>query len=827
MWSYSTVQRSRLATRPLVRKSRYVCHGNKNNNHKVIEGGAVHFSSQGGDGRRGGGKRGGGWSRNNNNNDNNNRNRNNNQGGGGGRNHRGKTNYSDEFLKPAARGELKNHRSGIPKLTGRKGKGRGVRGSDPLLASEEDQIMGYGNDGNMLMEEEDYAMRGGQQQKQAKQKTGTIEKGSKLEDLCPEDLQEVTEFFRMYQSFEHIQDKEEYYWNETDYDATDRKKKQAMFAKLMTEATRDADGNLVAEVDDETFAMFDDSKDRNDSANGKDDSNPRQPQQQQRMAFNAPPDFIMDMLGIKGSEKPPNPKEYDVVKPLVLKGPTMNDFVESMAEHPTKYGQLRYVSPHPESTREPVPDLPSFRRNPPLEFVDAHPRFIYVWGLPPLLSVDEEPGNLDNPLHSLELQKTAAALFDVPPESVYPASISSAFVGFPSRKEHRFATEFGPVQKFVGSPVKISKYTPAEGDKKSFDAGEMEKVAVLENLPSGLTPSVLASTLFPAGTDAGDLLYGGFTPEDFVVLTPHSAVLRFESVEHAENAVKSTIVEQQLKDFGKHRIRYSKARRQLVYTGKNTGPGGGELERALGPRLIVDGDMPTKNFYLSHASAVHLRNLDPSVTKDEISAFFQPVCAMSRDVEGSIEFVTCHEGLPTGRAYVGFDEHGEAEAAAALAESNGRLEGIGHNTVVMKGVRDARKVKRDTRSARDEEELLDSLDNWEQHVDPADLEELLEHGIGREALEESLRAIRYHNPTFSSLDQAMRSEALNPETDSGGMYRELVRTYIETLKECISTPENPGPIYESLFLPDEELDTEIFEDEVVRQEELKKRREVP
>jgi len=825
MWSYSAVQRSRLATRPLARKSCYNYDGIKN---KLIEGGTVYsrlLSSHGGDDRRGGGndrrggKQGGGWSRNNNRNNNNDGGSG--SGGGGRNNNRDKTNYSDKFLKPAARGELKHHRSGIPKLTGRKGKGRGVRGGDLPYASEVDELMGYDNDG---MDEDDDSMRGGQQQppKQAKAKTGTIDNGSKLEDLCPEDYNEITEFAKLYQSLEHAQEKEDYYWNEIDYDATDNKKKQKMFEKLKAVATTDADGNLVAEVDDETFAMFDGAENHDDSK-GNDKGGPRQQQQQ---PFNAPPEFIMDILGVQGFNKPPNPKEYDVVQPLVLKGPSMNDFVQAMAEHPTKFGQLRYVSPHPESTREPVPDLPNRRRNPPLEFVEGNTRFIYVWGLPPLLS-DEQPGDLDNPVHSLELQKTAAALFEVPPESVYPASISSAFVGFPTRTDQRFVLEVGPVQKFVESPVQISKYTPSEGDKKSFDASEMDRVVALENLPSGLTPLVLASTLFPSGTDAGELVYGGLAPDDFVMLSPHTAVLRFESAEHAENAVKSTIVEQRLKDFGKHRIRYSSSRRELVHTGKLVGPGGRDLEREFGPKLIVDGDMPTKNFYLSHASTVHLRNLDPSVTKQEISEFLQPFCATPRDISGSIEFVTCHEGLNTGKAFVGFDEHGEAEAALETCESNGRLHGLGHNKVILKKVRDSRRVQRDHRSARNEAELLDNLDNWEQYVDPKDLEELLENGISKEALEEQLRAIRYHNPTFSSLDQAIRSEAMNPETDSGGMYKELVQTYIETLKECISTPENPGPIYESLFLPDEELDTEIFENEVTRQEELKKRREVP
>mmetsp|Transcript_6997 Transcript_6997/g.7786 ORF Transcript_6997/g.7786 Transcript_6997/m.7786 type:complete len:850 (-) Transcript_6997:39-2588(-) len=845
---FSTIQRSNIVTRPLARRTYYyndviarqICEKKSKLIACITERYRL-FSSFGGDNRGAGGGGGGDrdgrnvqkprnqeWRKSNNNNNNNNHNQQNNW-----RSDK-KTNYSDKFLQPAARGELKNHRSGIPKLTGRKGKGRGIRGADPLLGSEYDELMGYDNDndGSMMMEDVDFSNNKMHQQ-HAKPKTGTIDKGSKLEDLCPEEYQEVMEFAQMYKSLEHYQDKEEYYWNEIDYEGTNLVKKKKMFEKLKAEATRDADGKLVVEVDDETFAMFDGVEDGGSMKN-KDDGSPNSQQRQQQKPnqkqqdFNRPEvDFILDTMGVKGYDKPPNPKEYDIVKPLVLKGPTMYDFVESMMEHPHKYGQLRYVSPHPESTRLPVPDLPNRRRNPPVDFVEAHSRFIFVWGIPPLLSVDDQPGDLDNPLHLLELQKTAAALFDVPPESVYPASISSAFVGFPSRMDQRFALEFGPVQKVIGSPVKISSYTPKEGDKKLFDTNDMDSVVLLENLPSGLTPSLLASTLFPSGTDAGDLVYGGLTLDDFVMLTPHSAVLRFESKDHADSAVKSSIVEQRLKDFGQHRIRYNKTRREIVYTGKHTGPAGEDLERELGPRLIVDGDMPTKNFYLSHAAVVHLRNLDPSVTKHDISKFFQSSCAMSRDVEGSIEFVTCYEGLPTGKAYVGFDEHGEAEVAMAVCESSGRVRGLGPNKVIMKKVKDSKKVVREKRPTRDEDELLDSLNNWEQYVDPKDIEVLLENGISKDALDESLRAIRYHNPTFSSLDQAIRSEAMNPEMDAGGMYRELVQTYIETLKECISTPNDPGPVYESLFLPDEEPDTEIFKDEPIRQEELRKRREVP
>jgi RNA recognition motif-containing protein len=301
-----------------------------------------------------------------------------------------------------------------------------------------------------------------------------------------------------------------------------------------------------------------------------------------------------------------------------------------------------------------------------------------------------------------------------------------------------------------------------------------------------------------------------------------------DSSEMADSAITSSMVQERLVEVGQHRIRHNKARRELVYTGTHGGPDGTERLRKAGPQLIVEGDMPTKKLFLPHATTLFLRNLDPSVTKQDIAKFFQPFCSVPRDVEGSAEFVTCQEGVPTGRAYVSFDELGEAEAALeALSKGGGRVNGLGPNMVIAKQVKELDQTPREKRPARSEDELLDSLNNWEQYVDPTDLEELLAHGISKEALDEALRAIRYHNPTFASFDQAMRSETMNPEKDAGGMYEELVQTYVRALKECLATPENPGPIYESLFFAGEEVDTEIFDREPERQKELKKRREAP
>jgi hypothetical protein len=338
----------------------------------------------------------------------------------------------------------------------------------------------------------------------------------------------------------------------------------------------------------------------------------------------------------------------------------------------------------------------------------------------------------------------------------------------------------------------------------------------------------LAGSFFSIGTDLGEVYGKSLSVEDIVMLSPNSAVLLMNSAEMADSSLSSSMVQERLLEVGQHRIRYAKARRELVYSGFHGGPTGSDLLRTLGARLIVDGDMPTKNLFLSHAETLHIRDLDPSVTKQQIADFFQPFCSVPRDVEGSVEFVTCKKGRPTGRVYVGFDELGEAEAALeALTSSKGRVRGLGPGTIVMKSVKESMKMHREKRQVRTADELLDDLDNWEKHADPADVEYLLENGISKEALDEALRAIRYHNPTFASLDQAMRSETLNPEKDVGGMYSELVQTYIATLKDCISTPENPGPIYESLFFEGEEKDTEIFDNEPERQEELRKRREAP
>jgi len=727
-----------------------------------------------------------------------------------------KPNFAQKVLQPAAEGQLKNHQSLVPRTIGKKGKGHSVRGADVLPPKDEEAF-------DDLMEGEDIADYTMEPSKSSTpSRRGTMVNNSPVEELSPEEREKLDDFLHDYNILINTEEEEKYYWAESEYDASGEAKRAEVFERLYAEATRDVEGNLVVEVDDETYAMFDGVSPEEAA---KDNTKPSERRPQGMSPADDPVfQFVVEAMGIEGLDKPP-PPDYDRVLPLQLSGPSMYDFVESMMNHPSKFGEIRWEAPNEERDREPLAEFPPNRRNPPPEFAEANKRFIYVWGLPPLM-IEGQTVDLENPLHSIEIQKMVGNSFDVPIEQVSVASPSSAFVGFPDVNDHKFALAVGPMFKTIESPVTISKFH-SSGDF-ALAKDHPDALVLLENLPLGWTPTLMASSLFPPGTEVGEV-YGTLSADRIVMLSPNSAVIAMESAEAADNAITSGMVQERMLEIGQHRIRYAKARRELVYSGTHGGPDGTEPQRKLGDKLVVDGDMPTKALFTAHASTLYLRNLDPTVTKRDIADYFQPFCSVARDVELSTELVTCRDGLPTGRAFVGFDELGEAELALeALSKGGGRLTGLGPTSVIAKLVKERKPKKaHEKRPTRFDDELLDSLNNWQQYVEPEDLQELLDHCISLESLDEAFRNIRYHNPTFASMDQARRNETINPEKDAGGMYKELVMTYVATLKECLSTPENPGPIYESIHFPDEPLDTEIFEMEPQRQEELRKRRGAP
>ena len=757
-------------------------------------------------------------------------------GGGGSRGGRRpqpkKISFSKQFLDPAARGELqKGHKSGIPKLAVRRPKGHGIRS-----AALEGRF-GIVDDGLDVLDvepDEDFvSFEGGKQrQPQAPIPMGSIDQDSPLEELPPEELEAVRQFLEEWHAVRGApEEDDDHFWKEDEYDTYLNPQERKLLETINAEKdVRYADDNakLDAGIKNEFYkyceeiiqeqkaidpfrsqhvpAAIRDLVEKQKEDEGEKDDDP-----------------VFCIVDYIENNKKFEQRGDDVELVTQLETAGRELLLDDILDHPTEFAQARFNFPHPESRREPKPLFPKNRVNPPKEFVEAFSRFMYVWGLPQIM-IDGKSADFENPLHRHEVQKAIANIFLVDLDSVFPASLTSGFVGFASSEERMFALEAGPQPTF-DSPAWISKYESTDGESQ-FCRKSPESIVVIENLPVGHTPASLASTLFPSGTDVGEI-YGRITVDDVHMISPSAALIRFESAEMASSALTSSMVEQRLVDIGQERkVRYAKARRELVFNGKHGGPDGTERLRAMGPRLIVDGDMPPKQLFLSHANTIQLRYLDPSVTKKQIAEFFQPFCSCPRDVKGSVEFVTCHQGIPTGKAYVGFDELGEMEAVQA-AFPGGRVIGLSPNTVIMKAVKDLVPLNREQRPSRSEEGLLDSLNNWEQYVDPADIEYLVQNGISKDALDEALRAMRYKNPTFAAFDQGIRAETLQTEFESGGMYKALVQEYIATLKECVSTPENPGAVFESLFLPGEEFDTTLFDREPKRQEDLRRRRQLP
>jgi hypothetical protein len=343
----------------------------------------------------------------------------------------------------------------------------------------------------------------------------------------------------------------------------------------------------------------------------------------------------------------------------------------------------------------------------------------------------------------------------------------------------------------------------------------------------------------PAGVESMDAILAACHP---VVVKAHrlsltKALLRvnpgafeLEEFSHGIMAAKSVVLDAMMEfsksaALGAYPISFFRARRELLHSGFDGHYKFNEF-RKMGPQLIVDMDMPSRPFYISHAGCVILRNLDPSVTKKDITQAVQAFCSRRRDVEGSVELVTSANGIPTGRAFVGFETPDEAEAV--LAATKGLMK-IGHTNCSLRLLRDrivpgVKPVKIDKRPERQVEELLDDLNNWEKYVAEEDIQFLVDRGINKLAIDEALRGIRRYNPTFGSLDSGIRAEALKPEKMSGDIYKEIVQLYIEQLKECISTPENVGAPYQAIHFRDEPLDLTQFELEKQRQRNINTKR---
>ena len=127
-----------------------------------------------------------------------------------------------------------------------------------------------------------------------------------------------------------------------------------------------------------------------------------------------------------------------------------------------------------------------------------------------------------------------------------------------------------------------------------------------------------------------------------------------------------------------------------------------------------------------------------------------------------------------------------------------------------------RGAKLGARSERTQEELIASFTAWKDDVDPKDIETLESFGITMDVLEEAFTAARRNNPTFGVEDQARSGERLRMEHGPGDHFKEFVQDYIDTLKDLATSKEDPGLKYKAMFLPNEDMEYALFDDEEER-----------
>jgi hypothetical protein len=484
---------------------------------------------------------------------------------------------------------------------------------------------------------------------------------------------------------------------------------------------------------------------------------------------------------------------------------------------PTDTAHFTYHVPHAESRREAKPIFhPTNRVNPPEDFVSAHEAFAYVTNVPrPVM--DGELSSYENPLHRHEVVEFVANLFGISATHVFPATITSAFVGFESAKEAAEAYKKSESKRVVRVHTEAKRYendAPSK-DEKNFVGTGKDSIIMLENIPSGMRQGTVARFLHSAVS---------LNVDDVFMSSPTTALIRLPSPEEAARVLGDKNMHDAILSLQNQIVRIYPAQREVVHD-KYSGPIRQFQLKKTTNKLVVHGDTPSKDFFLSHASVLHLCNVPVSVTKKQISDYFQKYCVQPRDVEGSIEIVTSLDGYPSGRVYVGFDLESEYKSAWQEIFSSGQkvLFNESGPPVRIRPVKERaliRGSKLGARSERSQEELIASFSEWKNVIDPADKEFLDSMGVTMDVLEEAFTAARRYNPTFGVEDQAREGERMLMEKSPGQHFQEFVKLYIDTLKEAAFSRENPGLKYKSMFMPDEEIDYSFITDEEERLSEI-------
>lgn len=770
----------------------------------------------------------------------------------GGKFHRGgppKENFARKYLDPAARGELfGKHDAGIPRLAARKGKGHQLHDPFPGADADEDLDLHFLNASASELEASMSPERG------STEKVNSDNLAAVIGILYPgfvddeDDYDDVdTHGFdpdnhpNVYRNAEgkvvlqydplnpfHVadagDDEDDSVLDDGDYDDDD--------------GGKDDNGYGGEYVDDHLFDLEDvvddhgldvdavdnlgldldivDGLDPASSGRGKPEKN----------VFVDPEELFFDRDYFDFEVPQPGvnvpPEIANSLLPLRVEGDGFDDFLEANYNHPSKYAEVRRYNLHPESLREAKPFLPKNRMQPPIEFVTSHVRFIFLSGLPHHVEPDGTLGEMENPIHRFEVSTMVSELVGMPTQNIWPASMTSAFVGFTTKEQFYEFMVKGPKYNTLERELKMSIYDPEDGEANYFQAGDV--VIKIDDVPADMTMARFAHVLFPANTELGEI-YGPISLDDLKKVGTSTVLVRMKSEEQARSALSSSLVQDHMVNLGTSVVQFFRARRQLVFGGF-TGPNKGQTFKKRGNKLTVDVDAPSKAFLQSHAAVVQLANVDKAFTKECISKFVEPFSADRRDVIGSIEFALCLQKERTHIVYVGFDRPGEAEAF--IKGCSGRIN-LGKGPVTVRLVKEqwnpTTRLPRETRPSRSGEDLLESLDKWENFVDMKQVEALEALGVNREVLADTFRAMRFHNLSYGAMDWGMIREKLDPtKPDPGQQIRETMQLYVETLLEIASSEDIlPGKSLEEIMtLPDDELEEGDFSGEGILEDDRKR-----
>jgi len=505
-----------------------------------------------------------------------------------------------------------------------------------------------------------------------------------------------------------------------------------------------------------------------------------------------------------------NPKNLNSVKPLELdmKDDCLAAFLKANYLHNTKYAEVSTKGwhLHAESRREPIPVSPKYtREQPPVDFVNGHNAYLFVEGF----DIDR-----DDPAKDKEVVEALAKRFEVEKESVFSCGgtgPASAFVGFETpekahynlRKHHR-QVQGSPIEfkefdtsrlKRASDAVKELVETSSEGTTfvQINNLGHKKEETHRFNIKAALKPELVLSD------------------EDFVLTSSSSALIRVESDEIAKSLLSSKkLAERAISKLGSAKMMFvSKCFREQHQ--QLTGYSKRILTHIPGNNLFVEGDVPEKSFYISHAGVIHVDNVPHSATKEEISREFDKYCLDRRDVLGSVELVQCAKGFPTGKAFVGFDRQEDFDAVVeAIEKSDIFVKGLKVKVQPLEDKDIPRNKKIGTRRSRPTDELFGDLYEWEHYLDPTLLDEL-DQMYGREMLDQVFTNLRMQNQSFGHIDQAMRGERLEPDLAPGERKKEFITKYAQFLHDFYTTPDNPGAMVNGMFAEGEQVRLEIFD----------------